>query len=75
MNIDLLVAADTAVVHLAGGLGRPVFLALSAVPDWRWLLDRPDTPWYPTVRLSRQQERGDWESLFERIVQAVAGLL
>jgi tetratricopeptide (TPR) repeat protein len=75
MNLDLLVAADTAVVHLAGGLGRPVLLALSSVPDWRWLLDRPDTPWYPHMRLFRQTERGDWGPVFQRITEAVLGLL
>jgi Flp pilus assembly protein TadD len=75
MTLDLLIAADTAIVHLAGGLGRPVFLALSSVPDWRWLLDRPDTPWYPTMRLFRQSRRGDWDSVFRSIAEAVLGLL
>jgi tetratricopeptide (TPR) repeat protein len=75
MNLDLLVAADTAVVHLAGGLGRPVFLALSAAPDWRWLLDRPDTPWYPGMRLFRQRDWGNWESVFQVLAAAVAALL
>jgi tetratricopeptide (TPR) repeat protein len=71
MNLDLLIGPDTAVVHLAGGLGVPAYLALPAVPDWRWLLGRDDTPWYPTLRLFRQTERGNWEGVFERIGVAV----
>ena len=61
---DLIISSDTAVAHLAGALGRPVWLALRYVPDWRWLLDRPDSPWYPTMRLFRQTEEGDWRSVF-----------
>jgi tetratricopeptide (TPR) repeat protein len=72
MNLDLLVAPDTAVVHLAGGLGVPVFAALSLAPDWRWLLGREDTPWYPSVRLFRQTERGNWDAVFQQIAAAVA---
>jgi tetratricopeptide (TPR) repeat protein len=71
VNLDLLVTSDTAVVHLAGGLGVPVFMALPLVPDWRWLLGRADTPWYPTVRLFRQTELGDWDSVFGQITEAV----
>ncbi len=75
LNLDLLIGPDTAVVHLAGGLGVPVFLALPAVPDWRWLLDRDDTAWYPTMRLFRQTQRGDWDEVFERITAAVGSKL
>ncbi len=71
VNLDLLVTSDTAIVHLAGGLGVPVLMALPLVPDWRWLLEREDTPWYPTVRLFRQTQLGDWESVFRRIAEAV----
>lgn len=63
-NLDLVITSDTAVAHLAGALGRPVWVALSFVPDWRWLLDRCDSPWYPTMRLFRQTERGDWAGVF-----------
>jgi tetratricopeptide (TPR) repeat protein len=64
-SLDLVVSCDSAVAHLAGALGRPAWLALKAVPDWRWLLNRPDTPWYPSMRLFRQQSPGDWCGVFE----------
>lgn len=66
-NLDLVVTADTAVAHLAGALGVPVWLALSFLPDWRWLLDREDTPWYPTMRLFRQRVPGKWDEVFARM--------
>ena len=71
MNLDLVIACDTAVVHLAGALGVPVWVALPLVPDWRWLLDRSDSPWYPTMRLFRQDHRGDWQGVFRRIEAAL----
>jgi hypothetical protein len=67
MNLDLIVTSDTMIAHLAGALGRPTLLALHLVPDWRWLLDRQDTPWYPSVRLFRQRRLGDWRDVFTRI--------
>ena len=70
-NLDLVVTSDTAMAHLAGALGAPVWVALGRVPDWRWLLDREDSPWYPTMRLFRQRELDQWLEVFERIVQAV----
>jgi hypothetical protein len=60
MNLDLVITSDTAVAHLAGALGVPVWVGLPFAPDWRWLLDRSDSPWYPTMRLFRQQKPGDW---------------
>lgn len=74
-NLDLVVSADTAVVHLAGALGRPVWTLLPAVPDWRWLLDREDSPWYPTMRLFRQQQREEWQGVMERVYKALSGIL
>jgi len=62
-NLDLIITVDTAVAHLAGAMGKKVWLLLSDPPDWRWMLDRADTPWYPTMRLFRQQTRGDWDSV------------
>ena len=56
MNLDLVITSDTSVAHLAGALGVPVWVVLPFVPDWRWLLDRSDSPWYPTMRLFRQKD-------------------
>jgi tetratricopeptide (TPR) repeat protein len=74
MSLDLVVTCDTSVAHLAGALGRPVFVALPAISDWRWLTGRDDTPWYPTMRLFRQEKPGDWGGVFARISAAVAEL-
>ena len=63
-NLDLIIGCDTSVTHLAGALARPVWVALKHVPDWRWMLDRTDSPWYPTMRLFRQRVRGDWRGVF-----------
>ncbi len=63
-SLDLVITSDTAIAHLAGALGRPVWVALQHVPDWRWFLDRADSPWYPTMTLFRQPLRGDWASVF-----------
>jgi tetratricopeptide (TPR) repeat protein len=73
MNLDLVVGCDTAVVHLAGALGATVWVAVCCFPDWRWLLDRDDCPWYPTMRLFRQRKPGDWTDVFEQIRAALAG--
>jgi tetratricopeptide (TPR) repeat protein len=62
-SLDLVISSDTSTVHLAGALAKPVWILLHAVPDWRWLLDRCDSPWYPTARLFRQPERDDWTSV------------
>jgi tetratricopeptide (TPR) repeat protein len=70
-SVDLIVTSDTAIAHLAGALGRPVFVALKKVPDWRWLLDREDCPWYPSMKLFRQPERGDWDPVFKMMAAAV----
>jgi hypothetical protein len=71
-SLDLVISSDTAVAHLAGGLGVPVWVALSEIPDWRWLLSRDDSPWYPTMRLFRQSNRGDWRGVFEAMAEALA---
>jgi len=73
-SLDLVITCDTSVAHLAGALARPVFTALPLVADWRWLLAREDTPWYPTMRLFRQRANKDWTSVFARIAEAVRAL-
>jgi hypothetical protein len=71
-NLDLVITPDTSIAHLAGALGVPVWVALPYVPDWRWLLDRSDSPWYPTMRLFRQKKAGDWAGVFEEIRATLA---
>ena len=66
-GLDLVITIDTSIAHLAGALGVPTWVALPVASDWRWLRGRDDTPWYPTLRLFRQTQRGDWESLLQRI--------
>jgi tetratricopeptide (TPR) repeat protein len=72
MSLDLVITVDTAIGHLAGALGRPVWLALPVVPHWVWMLERDDSPWYPSARLFRQQERGQWDELFARMATVLA---
>jgi Flp pilus assembly protein TadD len=73
-NLDLIITVDTAAAHLAGALALPVWVALSAIVDWRWLLKRTDTPWYPTMRLFRQPELGKWEPEFARMADELHAL-
>jgi Flp pilus assembly protein TadD len=68
-SVDLVITPDTSVAHLAGALGVPVWVALPFAPDWRWLLDREDSPWYPTMRLFRQRTWGDWNEVIARIAR------
>jgi hypothetical protein len=70
--VDLIVSCDTSMVHLAGALGRPVWVALSKRPEWRWQSERSDSIWYPTARLFRQTARGDWDGVFSRMAEALA---
>jgi tetratricopeptide (TPR) repeat protein len=74
-QLDLVVSIDSAIGHLAGGLGVPTWLALHYTPDYRWLLHREDSPWYPTVRLFRQTAPGDWRAVFARIAEALRELV
>jgi len=74
MNLDLVVSVDTAIVHLAGALGRPVWVAVPFAADWRWLRDREDTRWYPTMRLFRQPAPGEWDPVFARMAVALAAV-
>lgn len=72
MNLDLVIVSDSAIAHLAGALARPVWVPLKKVPDWRFLLDRDDSPWYPSMRLFRQAVDGDWEAVFGKIADALS---
>jgi hypothetical protein len=70
--LDLVVTSDSMNAHLAGALGKPAFIALRKIPDWRWLLGRDDCPWYPSARLFRQATDGDWQDVFRRIAVAAS---
>ncbi len=70
-QLDLVITSDTSIVHLAGALGVPTWLVLNYVPDWRWLLHREDSPWYPSVRLFRQSVLGDWGGVFRKLHSAL----
>ena len=74
-NLDLVITSDTAFAHLAGALGRPVWLLLHHAPDWRWLESGPDSPWYPTMRLFRQRWPGDWGGVFDEVATALGEFL
>jgi ADP-heptose:LPS heptosyltransferase len=70
--MDLVITIDNSTAHLAGSLGVPVWVLLPFMPDWRWLLDREDSPWYPTMRLFRQPKTGDWQSVVEKVQHALS---
>jgi len=74
-HLDLVVTCDSSLGHLAGALGAPTWIALTLSPDWRWLLEREDTPWYPSVRLFRKKFVGDWSDVFERMAAALTALV
>jgi hypothetical protein len=74
-HLNLVISVDTAVAHLAGALARPVWLLTPFVPEWRWMLDRADSPWYPTMRLFRQAAPGDWAELMARVAAALDDML
>ena len=72
-SLDLVITCDTSIAHLAGGLGHPTWVALHHTPDWRWLRVREDSPWYPTLRLVRQTQPGNWADVFSALPQRVLG--
>ncbi|MDD2273720.1 MAG: tetratricopeptide repeat protein [Desulfuromonadaceae bacterium] len=73
-QLDLIISVDTAVAHLAGILGKPVLLLVAFAPDWRWLFDRSDSPWYPTLHIFRQKQPGDWDSVIDEVKSALSDL-
>jgi len=70
-KLDLLITVDTAIAHLGGALGKPTWLLLSYTPDFRWLEERSDTPWYQSIRLYRQRERGHWGDVIDDVHQTL----
>ncbi len=72
-HLDLVITSDTSIAHLAGALGRPVWVLLATGCDWRWLAGRSDSPWYPTMRLFRQKAFGEWEGVFAEVAAALRG--
>jgi len=74
-NLDLVISVDTAVAHLAGSMGKPIWVMLPYVPDWRWMLDRNDSPWYPTMQLFRQPEKGNWDAVMMNIAKELELLI
>jgi ADP-heptose:LPS heptosyltransferase len=73
--LDLVITSDTAIAHLAAALGRPTWLLLHTASDWRWLCDRDDSPWYPSVRIFRQRRPGDWTTVFREVRLCLEELL
>src|SRR6516165_10766937 len=74
-NLDLVISVDTSAAHLAGALGKPIWVLLPFIPDWRWLLDREDSPWYPTARLFRQNGTRVWDNVIARVHTALHDLV
>ncbi|MHB8578573.1 MAG: tetratricopeptide repeat protein [Ignavibacteriaceae bacterium] len=74
-NLDLVITVDTAVVHLAGAIGKETWLLLPYFPDWRWMLDRKDSPWYPSIKLFRQPNPGDWDSVFQNVMDELKDMV
>jgi ADP-heptose:LPS heptosyltransferase len=70
--LDLVITVDTSVAHLAGAMGKPVWILLCSNPDWRWMRDREDSPWYPAARLFRQSAAGDWRGVVERVCRGLS---
>ncbi len=66
-NLDIVISVDTSIAHLSASMGKPTWVLLPFVPDWRWLLDRNDSPWYKSIKLFRQKKRGSWDEVFKEL--------
>ncbi|MCE9523865.1 MAG: glycosyltransferase, partial [Alphaproteobacteria bacterium] len=73
-ELDLVITVDTSVAHVAGAIGKPVWILIASAPDWRWLQNRGDSPWYPTARLFRQRDLGDWRQVVTQVRDALTTL-
>ena len=74
-NMDLTISVDTSIIHLAGAMGKTAWILIPYESDWRWMLNRQDSPWYPTIKLFRQKEYGNWEELFHQVADRVENLI
>ena len=74
MNMDLIISVDTSLIHLAGSLNKKSYLMLPWCPEWRWLLDRKDSPWYPSIKIFRQKSLGDWNTVINDIKNELSNL-
>jgi ADP-heptose:LPS heptosyltransferase len=74
-NLDLVITVDTSMGHLAGAMGKPVWIMIPKAADWRWLLERDTTPWYPSARLFRQRRPGDWDGVLAQVREALQAQL
>lgn len=72
--MDVVISVDTSVAHLAAALGKPTWVLLPFSPDWRWLLDQEDSPWYPSAKLYRQEKMGDWSGVLSRVREGLEGI-
>jgi hypothetical protein len=70
-QMDLIITVDTAVAHLAGAMGKETWIVIPKLPDWRWGLEKPSTPWYPSVRLFRQNQKEQWKDVFKRVLSEI----
>jgi hypothetical protein len=70
-SLDLVIAVDTSVAHLTGAMGKPIWIMIPFMPDWRWLRDRSDSPWYPTLKIFRQSKSRKWPEVVEKVTEAL----
>ena len=74
-NLDLVISVDTSIAHISGSMGKPTWVLLEKIPDFRWMLDRKDSPWYPAIKLFRQQNQGDWQTVISEVKKELENLI